>query len=186
MFLFVPVRLVDIWRRPVTGFFHVRLGAGKTGEEVEFVEETSMKRLRLFCIGVFGVALASCATGPDVPRMSEMLSEATGQNGRACVEVDDIQGYGVLENDVVSIDAFGGEYYLATVLPGCIDLQTSVRALFESDFFEICGQSGDSIVTGGDRCTIGQIYEFESRDEAFATFNSVLERREELRGTASY
>lgn len=130
------------------------------------------------------VVLASCATTRDVPRMGEMLRETTGQNGRACVRLSDIRGYGVLKDNVVSIDGFRN-YYLATVLPGCIDLQTSARAMFSGDFGEICGQTMDSIATRGDRCSINQVFEFENREEAFATYNDVLERREELKRSAS-
>lgn len=143
-----------------------------------------MNALKIYGIVAFTTVLASCATTSDVPDIGQMLRETTGQNGRACVRVDDIRGYGVLKDDVVSIDSMS-DYYLATVLPGCIDLQTSVRALFSGDFGEICGRTMDSVVTRGDRCTINQMFEFESREEAFATFNQVRERREELKRVAS-
>lgn len=148
-----------------------------------------MKGLMSLGAAVFTAILAGCATGRDVPRISEMLRDNTGQDGRACVRVDDIQGYGVLENDVISIDSFGREYYLATVLPGCLDLATSPAIRFRGDFGEICGQSGDTIVTGlltgESSCTIGQMFEFGSREEAFATYNDVLRERATLQDQAS-
>jgi len=110
--------------------------------------------------------------------MATMLREATGQNGRACVRLADIRSYGVLKHDVVSINAFNG-YYLATVLPGCLDLQSSIGALFRGSFGEVCGGAMNRIVTDDDQCLINQVFEFEDRDEAFAIFDSILERRDE-------
>lgn len=144
-----------------------------------------MKILRVLSIAGFAVVLASCAsTGRDVPGVAEMLRETTGQNGRACVRLDDIQSYGVLDDNVVSINAMRN-YYIATVLPGCVDLQTSVRTLFRGDFGELCGQTMDSLATGGDRCTINQMFEFEDRDEAFDVYNEVREEREQLKSLAA-
>jgi hypothetical protein len=147
------------------------------------MEDIAMTRLRIFGI-VAGVAiLAGCATGRDVPRVSKMLSEEIPQNGRACVRLSDIRSYGVLEDNVVSIDGTRN-YYLATVLPGCNDLQASVRSLFSGGFGEICGQSMNKITTRGDSCTINKLYEFKSRDEAFAVYNAILEKRKALQESA--
>lgn len=146
-----------------------------------------MKVLMFLGSAALAAVLASCAsTGSKVPRIGQMLKETTGQNGRACIRLSDIQSYGVLEDNVVSIDSMTGDYYLATVLPGCVDLQASVRTLFSGDFGEICGQTADSIVTGGDRCTINQIFEFDNRKEAFATYDEIVERRKSLKSTAEY
>lgn len=143
-----------------------------------------MKKLTGFCITLFAALLTSCATmGNDVPRMGSMLRETTGQNGRACVQLHDIQSYGVLKNNVVSIDALRG-YYLATVLPGCNDLDTSLRALFKGSFSEVCGGTTNKIATRRDSCTIDQMFEFKNRDEAFAAYNSTLEKRKELKENA--
>lgn len=144
-----------------------------------------MKVLMVFGTAALAAVLASCAsTGRDMPRVGEMLSEASGQNGRACVRVRDIQGYGVLEGNVISIDSTT-DYYLATVLPGCVDLQTSVRALFSGDFGEICGRTMGTIATGGDRCVINQVFEFEDREQAFETYHAVLEERKALENSAA-
>lgn len=133
---------------------------------------------------VLAALLSACSTtGGDVPSVSSMLSEATGQNGRACVWQSRIQGYGVLKNNLISIDGMQN-YYLATVLPGCLDLQTSMGALFSSNFHELCGQSMDRIVTREGSCTIGQMYEFESREQAFDTYNALLEKRQEIKSAA--
>ncbi len=124
--------------------------------------------------------LSSCASTSDLPNMGEMLRDATGQNGRACIRKGDIQGYGVLDGDVVSIDATRN-YYLATVLPGCLDLTTSMGAAFRGDFNEVCGGSADKVLTQENHCTINQMFEFESREEAFEVFDAVQEKREQLK-----
>lgn len=127
--------------------------------------------------------LTACASTPNLPDVGQMLRDETGQNGRACVRQGDIRGFGVLENDVVSIDGTR-KYYLATVWPGCHDLQTSVRAMFSGGFGEVCGGSTNKIVTRGDRCVIRQMFEFESRKDAFAAHNAVLEERRALKDRA--
>ncbi|MBN1379502.1 MAG: hypothetical protein JXA04_09730 [Gammaproteobacteria bacterium] len=143
-----------------------------------------MKGLKLFGITLFAAVLGGCAsTGADIPRVSDMLRESTGQNGRACVRQMDIRSYGVLDNDVVSINATR-KYYLATVWPGCNDLQTSMRAMFKGGFGEVCGGSTNKIATGGDQCVIRQMFEFKSRDEAFETYNALMEKRKEMREAA--
>ena len=139
-----------------------------------------MKILAISSLMTLSLALLSCAANRNAPTYNELLGDVTGQKGRACVRTSDIDGYGVLAGDVISIDG-GFNYYLATVLPGCTDLNTSVAALFSSDFGEVCGRSMDKMYTGGDRCIINQMYEFENRDEAFAAYNQAKERREEIR-----
>jgi hypothetical protein len=142
-----------------------------------------MKVFKIFAVTAFAATLASCASTGGGPEVKKMLAEATGQNGRACVRKDYIQGYGVLKHDIVSIDS-RRNYYLATVLPGCTDLQTSMRAFFNSDFYKVCGGKMDKMVTRDNHCVIHQLYEFDSRKEAFATYNSVLEKRREQKNAA--
>lgn len=143
-----------------------------------------MNRLKVLSAAACVAVLAGCATGRDVPRIGTMLADETGQNGRACVRQGDIRSYGVLDNDVVSIDGTKN-YYLATVLPGCNDLQTSVGALFRGGFGEVCGRTMNKITTGGDNCVINQMFEFKSREEAFATYNAILEKRKALQESAA-
>lgn len=137
-----------------------------------------MKRFIILGIAAFAAALSGCAT-TDFPSMSEMLRDTTEQDGRACVRESDIDGYGVLENDVISIDG-GQDYYLATVLPGCNNLATSIGLMFSDNFGEICGQRGDEVRTGRDTCQIHQVFEFDDREEAFEAFNDVMEVRERM------
>lgn len=144
-----------------------------------------MRGLRILGVAACTALLAACASaGRDVPRLGTMLSESTGQNGRACVRLSDIQGYGVLDGNVLSIDATRN-YYLATVLPGCNDLQTSARTLFSGKFGEICGGGKDRIATGDGHCSINRIFEFKDREQALTMFNTVREERKALLQGAS-
>lgn len=144
-----------------------------------------MKILKRFGVLASTAVLASCASiGGDVPSAQKLLSETVAQNGRACVRKTDIRGFGVLKHNIVSIDA-RHNYYLATVLPGCTDLQTTARAYFSGDFYEVCGGKMDKMVTRDNHCVIGKLYEFEDRAAAFASYNAVLDKREELKNSES-
>jgi hypothetical protein len=137
--------------------------------------------LKILSLTACAAVLTACASTGGTPRMGKMLSENTGQNGRACVRLGDIRGYGVLDDGVVSIDG-GTRYYLATFLPGCNDLETSARAAFDGDFGEVCGRSMNRIVSDGDSCVINQMFEFESREAAFAAYDLALADRKALQG----
>ncbi|MCP8899643.1 DUF6491 family protein [Gilvimarinus xylanilyticus] len=146
--------------------------------------KTTHSLLPLTTTALFAAAITACSTtgGPST-NVSSLLLDATGQNGRACLDVKDIRGYGVLDGDVISINT-NREYYLATVLPGCMDLQMSTHAMFKQRFGEICGGGMDSVRTGGDNCTIRNIFEFENRESAFAVHDQVMEKQAELREAA--
>lgn len=124
--------------------------------------------------------VTACASTSDVPSVANLLGNATEQDGRACVRTRDIQGYGILENDVLSVNARHG-YYLMTLLPGCVDIRGSMAVAFGGDFYEVCGQSMDRITTESGQCSIGQVYEFENREAAFAIYETVKEKREAMK-----
>lgn len=125
------------------------------------------------------IALASCVSNSkSVPKITELLSNATGQDGRACVRVSDIQGYGVQKDQVVMIDAIR-DYYIATVHPGCFDLGTSMRVAFKGDFDQVCGKRMDKIITGDGDCTLSQMFKFKTREEAFEVYHRVVNTRAE-------
>lgn len=121
-------------------------------------------------------ALAGCSNTASRPNISYVLLDNTGQNGRACINTSDIRGYGLLDQDVISIDA-GRHYYLATVMPGCIDLASSTRAIFSSRFAQVCGGGMDRIHTQDDSCTIRTIFEFDNRETAFEVHGSAIKAR---------
>lgn len=126
------------------------------------------------------LVFSGCSTQPSLPTMADMLQEATGQNGRACVRTNDIRGWGSLEHGVISIDGFN-RYYLATLMPGCHEVETSFAALFSGDFGEVCGGSIDRIQVREGGCTVRQMFEFKNREDAFTTYSTLDARRKALR-----
>jgi hypothetical protein len=130
--------------------------------------------------------LASCSSlDVNIPSYDELLKAETEQNGRACVRQHNIRGYGILEDDVISIDARGrNRYYLLTTFLRCNSLQTSFSAGFKGDFSELCGGGRDKIITSEESCSIKSIFEFESRQDAFAAFEKAEKIRLDIRTEA--
>lgn len=145
-----------------------------------------MQKVTMGVLGGLAVALlAGCSTtGGEVPRFQQVLKDTTGQDGRACVQERDIRGYGVLDHDVVSIDG-SRHYYLATLLPGCLDLGTSPRAVFEERFTEVCGGGMHKMYTSDDHCTIRHLFKFEDREAAFEAHDKAVEAYERAKEEAS-
>lgn len=135
----------------------------------------------LVLMGGAVAVLAACASPHKnpAPSVSSLLMESSGQNGRACVQQRDIRGYGVLDDDWVSVDATRN-YYLARLMPGCNSIVTSPRAAFESRSYEVCGGGGSQLHTADDSCTIRYLFEFESREEAFKAYKDAVNIREEM------
>lgn len=132
------------------------------------------------------LSLVSCASlGVNLPSHDELLKSETGQNGRACVRQHNIRGYGMLDDEVISISATGkSRYYLITILLRCHSLQTSFSAGFKGDFSQLCGGGRDKILTSEESCPIKSIFEFKSREDAFATFEKVDKIRQDLKKEA--
>ena len=131
-------------------------------------------------------SLSACSSTPlNMPSVDELLRADTEQNGRACVRQNDIRGYGILDDDVISVDARGSKrYYLITTLFQCHSLQTSFAAGFKGDFFELCGGGRDKILTSQEACPIKSIFEFESREKAFEAFEKAELTRKQIREQA--
>ncbi|NHN38400.1 hypothetical protein G8764_13920 [Pseudomaricurvus alcaniphilus] len=135
---------------------------------------------RVWVVG-FAAILSSCAsTDRPIPSVPKLLSESTGQSGRACIRQSQINGYGILDDDVISIDA-GRRYYLATVVPRCNDLELSMQAIFKSASSELCGKRMDKVITREESCYISDIFEFANRKEAFAAFEAAVEQRKKIK-----
>jgi hypothetical protein len=132
------------------------------------------------------LGLVSCSSlGVNLPSYDELLRTETEQNGRACVRQHNIRGFATLDDDVISINASGkNRHYLITTWLQCHSLQTSFSAGFKGDFLELCGGGRDKILTSEESCPIKSIFEFESREEAFATFEKADEIRQDLRNEA--
>ncbi len=121
---------------------------------------------------------AGCASQSSRPTSQAYLDAfkaETGQDGRACVRNSDISSYGTLDPDsVVSIDSRRmNDYYIAVTNRRCDGISTSSVAAVGGDDWELCGGRMDTITVAGDRCTIGGLFEYESRDAAFASWDRV-------------
>jgi hypothetical protein len=137
-----------------------------------------------YCFAIItSLSLVSCSSlHVNLPSYDELLRVETEQNGRACVRQQNIRGYGMFDDDVISIDARGKNgYYLVTTWLKCHSLQTSFSADFKGDFFELCGGGRDKILTTEESCSIKSIFKFESREEAFANFEKADKIRQDLR-----
>lgn len=124
--------------------------------------------MRLILASFSLAALTGCASTGASADLTGALGEITGQNGRACVDQRDIQGFGLVSNRTLSINTRTSSYYLATTQLACDPLGVDVRAAFGGRFSETCGGRGDLFSTASGSCRIKAIYRFDSREAAFA------------------
>ncbi len=128
--------------------------------------------------------LQSCAnlSGPTVPKISTILKEQSGQDGRACIRENSIQGWGS-KGDAIFVNT-SNKYYLVTTLLRCHSLDTSARVAFVGRINSVCGGRQDKIVTSDDKCIIQNIFEYEDKSAARASLQAALDTREELKEAA--
>lgn len=123
----------------------------------------------------FILGLASCASNSVGPfGIGEALRVTSGQDGRACVRTSGIRGYGVRDSSTINISALRN-YYIATLRPGCLSLETAPAAAFSSDSYELCGGRMDKIVVHDGQCTVNQVFEFADRDAAFKMYDEAVQ-----------
>ena len=130
--------------------------------------------------------LAGCHSAPYQPMPQEMtraLSETTGQNGRECMRVSDIAGYGTLNDSVLSVSSKFRNHYLLVTLFRCPEMELSSAALFKGSFTEFCGGGRDAVLAGNRRCPVQGVFEFENREAAFAAYDAAIERLRDRRET---
>ncbi len=121
-----------------------------------------------FAVTISALLVGSCASTftPTATEMNDALRNLTGQDGRACVRQRDINGFGALNDTVLSVsDKFRGHYLMVTRFR-CPGMETASAALFEGAFTEFCGQR-DAITTRDGRCPIQSVFEFDNRQAAF-------------------
>lgn len=145
-----------------------------------------MKVFEYILVFIALLTLVSCSSlDINLPSYDNLLKAQTEQDGRVCLRQRNIRGYGMLNNDVISINASGkSQYYLVTTLFRCQSLQTSFSAGFKGDFFELCGGGRDKILTSEGSCPIKSIFEFGSREEAFVSFEKADKIRQDLKKEA--
>jgi hypothetical protein len=125
--------------------------------------------------------VVSCSTTQDLPpksSMDQMLAEVTQQDGRACVRLNDINGYATVSDGVVSVSGRRKETFLVTTLYRCHLLDDGMGIAFSGRFSEVCGGGMDTIATREESCPIKHIYEFRTREDAFAAIHAAEARRE--------
>jgi len=134
--------------------------------------------LRLIGLTLAPILLAACSATPVEPLPREMLRElsaVTGQDGRACFRVDDIAGYGTLNDSVLSVSNKFRKHYLLVTMYRCPEMETSPRALFKGAFTEFCGGGRDFVLTGQRQCTVQGVFEFENRAAAFKAYDAAID-----------
>lgn len=104
----------------------------------------------------------------------------TEQDGKACIRQADINGYGVLDDYSITVDARGKKHYIVTTMYRCSTLNTGFQAGFDGDNFDFC-PIRDKIITIDQACPVKAIYEFESRQEAFDAYEKVKDIRQTLK-----
>ncbi len=138
-----------------------------------------MNRFHLTLAAVAVSLVAACGTTPSrqpEPRaIDDALKEVTGQNGRECVYVRDIMGYGALSDSVLSVSAKFKKHYLMITLFRCPSMQYGGGAAFWGSFSEFCGGGNNSVQSGDKPCPVKSVFEFDSRDDAFAAHDKALE-----------
>jgi hypothetical protein len=134
-------------------------------------------RLKWLPVAVASLLLSACAASHTPPStgLDSALRDITGQNGRACVRVSDISGYGALDDSMVSVSSKFRKHYLMITRFRCPELATSLGAAFSGRFIEFCG-GRDSILAGGRSCPILSVFEFESREAAFEAMDAAEQK----------
>ncbi|KAA9130329.1 hypothetical protein F3N42_13410 [Marinihelvus fidelis] len=137
-----------------------------------------MNSVKTFIVLFAATLISACTNQPSKPTSSDYLAAfkaETGQDGRACVNNSDINGYGTLDPDsVVSIDSRRmNEYFVAVTNRRCDGIGTSSVAAIGGNDWELCGGRMDTITVAGDRCTIGGLFAYDSREAAFDSWDRV-------------
>lgn len=136
-----------------------------------------------FLITIIMISACSSNTNLNVPHLSQLLKEESGQNGRSCIRTSNIRGYAV-NSDILTIEA-GRQYYLATTLYRCHELDFAAKAAFSSRFHQICGSSNAYVITSSGRCPIHQIFEFDDKTAAFAMLDKIEEKQQAMKEAAN-
>lgn len=128
-------------------------------------------------------SLVSCSSvDVNLPSYDHLISQQTEQDGTICLRQRNIQGYALLDDEVIRFDSRGNNsYYLATTVSRCNSLKANFALALKGDFSEICGGKRDKVLTTSESCAIKSIFEFKSKADAFATFEKADKIRQNLR-----
>jgi len=104
--------------------------------------------------------------------LAHALKIESGQDGRGCVRIASIRGYG-FERQVLRLDS-GQNYYLAITKLSCPAMANAPAAVFDGPGGQICGGGASRVSTAGEHCIISHVFRFDSRDAAFSALNNAL------------
>lgn len=117
------------------------------------------------------IALSACSNEKRVANndLVNVLKAQTGQNGRECVRISDIDGFNY-EDSVLTIDG-GLRYYVGTTAFRCHEADASFRLHFTGPAGDFCGSPNSRIVGRHGDCPMGSLFEFKNRQEARAALD---------------
>lgn len=143
-----------------------------------------MKLKTLPTLAIALLVMTACSTTfvPTPSEMNSALREITGQNGRACVRIRDISGYGALSDSVLSVSSKFRKHYIMVTMHRCPAIETGAHLAFKGAFTDFCGGGRDSVHAGEGRCPVQSVYEFDDRDAAFAAHDKAEEMLRQQRG----
>jgi len=128
--------------------------------------------------------IAGCSatqkSSSGTPSMDQMLAQLTEQDGRACIRISDIKGYGPLSDHMLSVSGRRKEHFLVTTMYSCLSMSDSLGVAFSASFAEVCGGGMSRVTTRSESCPIKHIFKFASRDDAFTTIDVAKARREAI------
>lgn len=117
------------------------------------------------------VSCSSNRQSTNYQGIENVLKAQSGQNGRACVRVHDIDGYNV-DDRVITIDG-GRRYYVGTTLMRCFAADGSIRMAFKGPAGgDFCGAPNSSIIGTNGKCVMKSLFRYESREAAFNALNA--------------
>ena len=137
-----------------------------------------MKLINTLTMAIALQLIAACSTTTYVPTPSEMntaMRDITGQNGRACVRMRDISGYGTISDSVISVSSKFRKQYIMVTMHRCPAIESGAHLAFKGAFTDFCGGGRDSVHAGDGRCPVQSVYEFDNRDAAFAAHDKAEE-----------
>jgi len=144
-----------------------------------------MKYLILIIALPLCVACSSATITTTASEMNLAMKEITGQDGRACVEIRDISGYGAISDCVLSVSSRFNKQYIMVTMHRCPAIEFGAALAFNGAFSDFCGGGRDSVHAGEGRCPVQNVFEFENRDAAFAAHDRAEELIEKQREAVS-
>ena len=149
------------------------------------VKRFTLRFFGLVATIIVGVLLMACTNQKEQSQfsMEDALQQQTGQNGRTCMRLSDIDGYN-FDGRVITIDG-GRRYYVGTTLMRCHEADMAVNMKFDGPGGDFCGSPNSTITTRDGRCTMKSLFEFGNRKAAFAAIETAKENIQQAQKEAA-